>query len=251
MRNWLFIFLLFLPLLVFSQRNVKDSIIGTPLIGVHYGANWTGGDLVNRYGYLNHVGGMMGYKTNKNWFLGVDGNFIFGNNIKVLGLFDGLVDSYNNITATGGDVANVVLYVRGFNANVAFGKIIPMLSPNKNSGLLIQGGVGYLLHKIRIETQDQVIPSIELDYKKGYDRLTIGVNFHQFIGYSFMSNAGLHNFYAGFYIQEGLTKNQRTINFDQPDVPVSTALRLDIQGGFRLGWYIPIYKRQPKEYYYN
>jgi hypothetical protein len=250
MRNSLLIFL-FIPFLVFSQRNVKDSIIGTPLIGVHYGANWTGGDLVNRYGFLNHIGGMMGYKTAKNWFLGFDGNFIFGNNIKVLGLFDHLVDSYNNITATAGDPAKVVLYVRGFNVNVAFGKIIPVFSPNKNSGILIQGGIGYLLHKIRIETQDQVVPSIELDYRKGYDRLAIGVNFHQFIGYSFMSNAGLRNFYAGFYLQEGLTRNQRTINFDEPDVPVSTDLRLDIQGGFRLGWYIPFYKRQPKEYYYN
>ena len=48
-----------------------------------------------------------------------------------------------------------------------------------------------------------------------------------------------------------VTKNRRTINFDEPDVPVSTELRLDVQVGFKLGWVIPIYKRQPKDFYFN
>jgi hypothetical protein len=45
------------------------------------------------------------------------------------------------------------------------------------------------LHRLKIETNEQVVPQIELDYKKGYDRLTMGVNFHQFIGYSFLANS--------------------------------------------------------------
>jgi hypothetical protein len=135
--------------------------------------------------------------------------------------------------------------------NASFGKLFPVLSPNSNSGILVHVGAGYLLHRLRIETNDQVVPQIELDYKKGYDRLTMGVNFHQFIGYSFLANSGAYNFYGGFYLQQGLTKNQRTIFFDQPDVPVSTATRIDVQYGFRLGWYIPFYKRQPKEFYFD
>jgi hypothetical protein len=59
------------------------------------------------------------------------------------------------------------------------------------------------------------------------------------------------NFYGGFYLQEGLTRNVRTINFDRPDTPVSKELRLDIQYGVKAGWFIPFYKRQPKEFYYN
>jgi len=104
---------------------------------------------------------------------------------------------------------------------------------------------------MKIETNEQVIPQIELDYKKGYDRLTTGVNLHQFVGYNFMSSTGGYHFYGGFYAQEGFTKNRRTINFDEPDVPVSTELRLDVQIGFKLGWVIPIYKRQPKDFYFN
>ena len=133
---------------------------------------------------------LAGYKTNKNWFLGFDANFMFGNQVRVTGLFDDLVDSYGNITDINGDIAKVLVYARGFNANFAVGKVFPILSPNKNSGIFVHAGMGYLLHRIRIETQDQVVPQIELDYKKGYDRLTIGPNVHEVVGYSFMSNGG-------------------------------------------------------------
>jgi len=236
---------------IFSQRNVRDSIIGTPMIGVHYGANWTAGDLYQRYGFLNHIGILAGYKTSRNVFWGMDANFMFGNQVKMTGLFDHLVDSYGNITDVNGDIAKVLVYSRGVNVNFAAGFILPILSPNENSGIFIHGGVGYLLHRLRVETQDQVIPQLELDYKKGYDRLTIGPNLHQFIGYSFLANGGFYNFYGGFYIQEGFTKNKRTIFFDQPDVPVSTDTRIDIQYGVKIGWQIPFYKRQPKDFYYD
>jgi len=71
---------------ILSQRNVKDSIIGTPWIAVNYGGNWTKSDLALKYGYLNHIGIMAGYKTSKNWFFGFDGNFIFGNQVKLNGM---------------------------------------------------------------------------------------------------------------------------------------------------------------------
>ncbi len=235
----------------FSQRNVKDSIISTPWVGIHYGGNWTHGDLADRFGYLSHLGFTSGYKTTKNYFWGIDANFIFGTKINATGIFDDLVDSYGNITDVNGNVAQVVLLARGFNANLTFGKIIPISNYNKNSGIFIHGGVGFLAHKMRVETQEHVVPLIELDYRKGYDRLTNGLNLHQFIGYAFLSNSGLINFYGGFYMQQGFTKNQRTIFFDQPEIPVSQEIRKDIQIGFRAGWFIPIYKRKPKDYYIN
>jgi hypothetical protein len=66
-----------------------------------------------------------------------------------------------------------------------------------------------------------------------------------------MANSGFLNFYVGFYFQEGFTQNKRTIFFDQPDLPVSTATRFDFQYGAKLGWLIPFYKRQPKDFYYD
>ena len=234
-----------------GQRNVKDSAIATPWIGVHYGGNFPSADLNDRYGYLNHIGIMAGYKTAKQLYLGLDANFMFGNNVKMTGLFDHFVDSQGNITDINGDIAIVLVMPRGFNTNFSIGGLWPVWGSNKNSGIFVHGGAGFLLHHMRIETQNQVIPQLELDYKKGYDRLTTGINIHQFIGYSFMADGGFYNFYGGLYAQEGFTKNRRTIFFDQPTTPVSTDLRLDLQFGFRLGWFIPIYKRKPKDFYYN
>lgn len=245
------LFCVLLGFQAFAQRNVKDSIIGTPWVGIQYGANWTSGDLADRYGFLNHIGAVAGYKTSKNWFWGLDGNFIFGNQIRSKDVFNNLVDSYGIINDVSGAPGQVLLLARGFNINVAIGKVVPIWSMNQNSGLFFHVGAGYLLHKMRVETQESVIPQIELDYRKGYDRLTTGINTHQFAGYAFLSNKGLVNFYGGFYAQQGFTKNRRDIFFDKPDEVVSKDLRIDMQLGLKLGWFIPIYKRQPKDFYFN
>lgn len=251
MKNSVFICLLFLSFWSFSQRNVRDSAIATPWISVHYGLNFPTGELKERFGLINHLGGIISYKTKKNWIYGAEGNFMFGNQVKMPTMFSQLVDSYGNITDHSGEVASVSVGMRGFNANVMVGKVFTVLSPNENSGIFVHAGIGYMQYRARIETPHQVIPLIEKHYRKGYDRYTTGVNFHQFVGYAFMANSGFLNFYGGFYIQEGLTKNRRDIFFDQPDVPVSKALRLDMQYGFKVGWFIPIYKRKPKDYYFN
>lgn len=251
MNKFFLIFISAYSFACFGQRNVKDSTIGTPWIGAQYGVNWTAGDLADRYGFMNHVGILAGYKTNKNWFYGVEGNFIFGNKVRMTGLFDHLLDSQGTVTDVNGDPAKIWVLARGFNVNATVGKVFPVLAPNKNSGIFVQFGLGFLLHHLRIETQDQVVPQLELDYKKGYDRLSIGPNTHQFLGYAFMSNSGFFNFYGGFYAQEGFTKNQRTIFFDRPNEAVPSKTMIDIQYGAKIGWFIPFYKRKPKEFYYN
>ncbi len=251
MRFLLTVFVFSLPFCQMAQRNVSDSIIGTPWISVQYGLNGTAGDMADRHGIFNHIGMFVGYKTKKNWIFGVDGAYMFGNKVRETGLFDHLKDSKGNITDQNGDIGIVPVLSRGYYVDANVGKIFPVLSPNKNSGLYVNFGVGFVSHKYRIETQDQVIPQLELDYRKGYDRLTTGLNTQQLLGYAFMANQGIVNFYGGFYIQEGYTYNRRTIFFDKPDEPVPSDMRLDIQYGFKVAWLIPIYRRVPKEYYYN
>ncbi len=236
-----------------AQRNMADSIIPTPLFGVQYGGTWSGGDLKERYGYFNHVGVTGGYKFQKNWYLGLAGDFMFGNNLQLsyYDLFHHLMDSKGNITDQNGDIATVLTFGRGFHVNVEGGKVINKLGHNKNSGLFIKIGAGYLNHRIRIESNDHVVPQVEKEYRKGYDRLTTGFNTSQFIGYLFMGDNSFLNFYAGFYMQEGFTKNRRTIFWDQPEVPVPTNTRFDLMYGFKVGWLIPVYKRTPKAYYFD
>jgi hypothetical protein len=241
--------LLFIVSLAHGQITPSDTVAdGRVLVSIHYATGWTGGDLVDRYGYVNLVGFSGGYKFRNNWFVLGDANFIFGGNVKIPTLLDQLKDSFGNITDVNGDPATVSTLARGLSANVQIGKIFPLSNRNKNSGIMVHLGAGYMNHRIKIETQTQVVPLIELDYKKGYDRLTTGINATQFLGYSFMPRNGFYNFYGGIYAIEGFTKNRRTIFFDQPDVPVSSKTRLDVIVGLKFGWYIPFYSTQ-KDYY--
>jgi hypothetical protein len=66
-RILFFVFCLTLGFKGFSQRNLKDSVIGTPWVAIHYGANATSGDLADRFGFLNHIGAVAGYKTSNNF----------------------------------------------------------------------------------------------------------------------------------------------------------------------------------------
>jgi len=220
------------------------------LVSVHYGTGWTGGDLVNRYGYINLVGFGVGYKMRNNWFMQTDASFLFGSQVKVPGLLNGITDSYGNITDVNGSPATVSVLCRGVSANIQAGKIIPLSAFQRNAGLMVHLGAGYLNHRIKIETQDQVVPMIELDYKKGYDRLTTGIGMMQFIGYAYIPRYSFYNFYAGIYCIQGITKERRTVYFDQPNQPVSTKNRLDILVGLKVGWFIPFYSTQ-KDYYYE
>jgi hypothetical protein len=240
-----------LSLAVIAQRDVSKQAIGTPYVGVHFGMNLTGGDLSERYGFSNHLGAIAGYKTKGNWLLAADGNFMFGNDIRVEGILDNLRDAQGTITNSSGAPAQVLMFLRGFNVNATLGKVIPVWSPNPNSGIMVQFGVGYLWHRIRIETQEDEVPQLQDEYLKGYDRLTIGLNTSQFIGYNFMANQGVVNFYAGFYFQQGFTRNQRDLFWDFPDQPVSQDIRNEYQYGFKIGWLVPVYKRQPKDFYFD
>lgn len=235
---------------VHSQRDVSKAI-GTPYIGVHYGANWTGGDLAERYGFTNSLGSHAGYKTKNNWIYGIDGNFFFGDNILIDGLLQNLTDSKGRIFNSSGTPGTVLFFNRGFNVNASVSKIIPVLSPNPNSGIMLQLTAGYIWHKLRIESQEDEIPQLQGEYLKGYDRLTTGLNTTQFIGYNFMANRGIWNFYGGIYFQQGFTVNQRDIFWDHPNEKVSKDIRIENITGLRVGWLIPIYKRETKDYYFN
>lgn len=243
------IFSLLISFNLFSQRISNDTLVyGKVLFGVQYGTGWPAGDLVNRFGFMNTIGLNAGYKFKSQWQTGVDANFLFGDKIKLSNLFDGLIDSYGNITDINGSVANVHVVARGVSVNAVVGRLVPLTKKDLNSGLLFQFGIGYMNHRIKIETQDQVVPPLELEYKKGYDRLTTGLNTSQFIGYSYMSKGGYFNFYSGIYAMQGCTFNRRTLFFDQPEVPVPTEMRLDLLFGIRFGWYIPFYSNQTEHY---
>ena len=230
-----------------SQSGVKDSIIQFPFIGINYGLYEPGGDLKDRFGATSIISGNILYKTKKNFLFGFSGGFMFGNDVKEPGLLDAISTENGQVLGLDGLYADIRIFQRGYHISASVGKIIPLKKPNLNSGFIFLIGPGFIQHKIRIESIGNTVPALRKEYKKGYDRLTNGIELHEFIGYIYFSNRQLINFYCGFEFIQGFTENRRDHNFDDPGKKESN--RIDLLYGFRVGWVLPLYKKKPAAYY--
>lgn len=232
-----------------GQNKTKvDSAKSIMIFDAGYAYQIPGGDLVNRFGNNSNMMAGFTYKTSKNWLWGINGQFIFGSNIKELDVLRFLRTSDGFIISSGGTIATVVQYQRGYIFNGTVGKLIPLSKKNKNSGIYISVGGGFINHKIRIEVDNNNVWALTKEYKRGYDRKTNGLMVSQFVGYRHMSKNQMINFFAGFEFVQGFTRGRRPVNFDT-GLPDHTP-RLDLLSGFRIGWSLPIYRRDPNAYYY-
>ena len=230
----------------FSQ-NVKDSSLRVPLTGLHLSGQLSMGDLQQRYGNTLSAGIPFMYKTKSNWIFGIEASYFFGKKVKENSMST-LQNKEGSITANDGAPGRLRINERGLNIYLTGGKILPFWNPNKNCGPLVMAGVGYMQHKINIYDVGKNLPQLKGDLKKGYDRLSGGIALTQFVGYLYLSNNRLANFYAGFEFNEGFTKGLRGTQYDT--MASDAAKRTDIQIGFRAGWILPLYKRV-KDFYYN
>lgn len=234
---------------VLGQVSVKDSAVVVPMIKVNYSFQIPGGDLADRFGTNSTIGGGFMVKDRRGWLYGADGFFLFGGNVKEDGILDSISTSTQNLINANGEFADVRLFERGFGFSGRFGKVFITPSVNPNSGFMVVAGVGFIQHKIRIQNSGASAPQIDGEYKKGYDRLTNGLLLSQFVGYQYLGNRRLINFYGGFEFQQGFTQNRRTFNFDERRS--DTESRLDLLYGIRVGWIVPLYKKVAREYYFD
>ncbi len=254
LKSWSFILVLsiifiFLSGYVRAQHNIRDSSIAFPMIGATFAYQFPGGDMAERFGNNFNVGGVFLWKLRSNWIFGIAGDFIFSDDVKENNILDKYRTPDGNIIDEKGQYATVLLYERGFKFELRFGKIFPVTGPNKNSGLMMNLGIGYMQHKIRIETPGSTIPYLLDEYSKGYDRLCTGPSLTEFLGYLNFGNRRLVNFYAGIEFTQGFTKNRREINFDTGKKDDES--RLDLLFGIRIGWVFPLYKRAADKLYIN
>jgi hypothetical protein len=250
-------FIFFSTLLLFyntsvveAQISLKDSSAFASLISLSYSYQFSGGDLADRYGNNSTIGPSFSIKTKSNWVLGVDFNLIFGNDVK---LYDQIVNSIapldGNVISRQGLFTDVKMFERGFSTFLKVGKIIPIFKSNPNSGLFIMGSAGYLQHNIRIEVDNNNTPQLMDDYARGYDRLSNGFAISEFIGYIYLSDRRLTNFFAGIEFTQGWTKSMRDYNFDT--MQKDNSQKFDSFIGIKVGWVFPLYKRSPEKFYYN
>lgn len=150
-----------------AQRfNLRDSTIKLSMIDFHYAVLAPGGDLKDRFGITTDVGLGFLRKTKKNLLWGAEFNYLSGSDVKEKYVLDGVRTDRNQIININGNFADVRMFERGFSSYARIGKIIPMSKENKNSGIMITLGVGFLQHKIHIEVLEENVPALNDQHKK-------------------------------------------------------------------------------------
>lgn len=233
----------------FAQQNVKDTVVSTVLFQASYAFQFPGGDLSERYGHNSQVAAVIGYKTNRNWLWNAHFGFIFGDKVKGRRELLSMISTPDGEVIDGdGTFTSLALFQRGFHLQAKAGKLFSSGKPNPNSGFFVHAGIGYLTHRIKIETQFGTAPQLQNDYAKGYDHLRGGFAHSIEAGYFFMGNKRTLNFSAGLELISAYTKPLREYSFDL--MQRETGHYTDHYIGIRFNWMIPSYRRAPQKYYY-
>jgi hypothetical protein len=225
-----------------QEEKKLDAVVGVNISGAYV---TPAGDWRDRFGAFTNLGLETDWIFPSNWLLGVQGNFLFGSNVKEdvlahLRTADGFIISNNQF------VADIQLRMRGWYFGGNVGKLFPLFSSNPRAGLRITVGGGWLQHKIRIQDEVEAdVAGLSGDYKKGYDRLTSGYAISEFIGYQLLSQNRRVNFYAGLELGQAFTQSQRSFDFDR--MQRDTEKHLDLYYGLKLAWTLPFYIRETGE----
>jgi len=232
-----------------AQKRVSDTTVSTVLFQATYAFQIPGGDLTEFFGNNSTVGGGVSYKTDKNWLFGAFGHFIFGDQVNNRAeIFKGISTADGEVIDGNGLYTSLALFERGFHMQFKAGKLFNVLGPNPNSGIYVQAGLGYLTHRIRIETQFGTAPQLMDDYALGYDRMRGGLAFSGEFGYLLMSNSRLLNLSVALEFTQVSAKSLR--DYDFALIRKNDKSYSDQYFGIRISWMIPTYKRAPQDYYY-
>ncbi len=219
-------------------------------VHISYALQMPGADLADRFGNNLATGGALNYLTSKGWIVGLEGYYFFGKEYK-----EG-EDPISILRTQTGDIigadrifASVDIRERGFYMGGLIGKIFHTSKKHPNSGIRLTLGTGLLQHKFRIQDNAGSVYQLTDPYIKGYDRLTNGLAFNEFIGYQYLSKNRLINFIIGIEMTQGFTQSRRSYNF--VDMAKDETKRTDLLFGVKAAWVLPIYlESKPEEIFY-
>ena len=212
--------------------------IGMKNFSFGYGIEFPFGDMADRYS--DNLKFTVGAEriTKNNWIYGIEFAFMFGDTVKEDPLAQLRLEN-DEILGADNAYADVFQRQRGAFLGVNFGKIISF-NEKSRSGLRITGAIGVLANKIRIVDESRSLPQIEGAYLKGYDRLTRGLAFREFVGYQHISEDKRINFYIGLEFTQGFTKHVRAIDFDTGLAP-DPGTRFDGLVSLKAAWVLPFF----------
>ncbi len=249
MYKYILLVLILFPYILLAQKNINEKI-SFPMISAAYMVQIPSGDISKNFGVNSNIGFSISWKFKSNLLLELNPNFIFGNNLKgdAARIFDSIKTSNGMIINMHGEYAKVRTFERGYFMGMRVGYIYSLKKPNPNSGILFSLGGGILQHKIRIENDGNNVPQVINKYKLGYDKMRYGFSLTQFIGYVYFSKSQITNFYVGIEFYQAWTKSGRSWDFNL--MKRDNNKYLDMLHSIKFGWIIPIYSKEPQEYYY-
>ncbi len=232
-----------------AQSGIQDTSITLVPLTISYAYQLPGGDLAQQFGANSNLGFSASVKFKNNYSLGLEGSYIFGNKVVDRSILREMTTSNGVVVNQDGRPAGILLFERGYTVLAFAGKVIPVAGPNPNSGILLKLGAGWMFHKLLVQHQNDVLPALEGEYLKGYDRLAAGPMAMLFAGYQHLGNNRLINFTVGFEVNVAFTHALRPWNFDQGRA--DEGQHVDGLNGLRFGWTFPIYKRRDNREYYR
>lgn len=246
-------FLVLILLIVFclqAKAQIKDSSINVWQCEVNYSYLLSQTDMKAKYGKNpSTIGIGLSFKTKFNAIFGFEGSYLWGGYIEDgKSILQNIMTRSGNIINQYGEYGSVLMSQSGFYVGAKAGYLFTFKKPNPNSGIVVNAGLGLLQHHIRIENRSNNTPPVLGDYKKGYDGLRNGIATRGFIGYQFLSSNKLVNFYAGIEYYFAWTKSRRSYDFNLHGKDNSQYH--DSMIGFRVGWILPLYRRNPDDFYY-
>ena len=212
------------------------------------------GLLNERFSVFNAIGAGASYRWENRLMVGFNFSTLWGGGVKENGTLDSMTGPSGGLIDNNGNIAIVKLFILGYHTNAFAGYLFPTSNKNPNSGFLFRTGVGFFQHKIRHQYTINIMPQLEKDLDHGYDRLTNGVIFTQFLGYQYSSVLKKVHFWGGVELTNGFTKNRRGFNYDTRQYDNKT--RNDNLISFKVGFMIPIFQygrgeKEGKEIYFD
>lgn len=221
------------------------------LFPLSYGFNQPSGDLAARFGNFSDISLGAYYKSKTNWLIGLEGGYLFGDDVRENPL-RGLLSSQGELIGNDGKPTLTNIYMRGFRLPMLkVGKILPLrILPkyaDESSGLLFSIGAGYLGHQLYIIDRSQNQPQLAGDYSRGYDRFTHGFVLSEQVSLLYLDKRKWLNLMLTLEFSQGFTRNIR-YNFDLRSK--DDRLRTDHYVGMKLGWVLPVFGSREEEFYF-
>ena len=239
----------------YAQRQMRISKVDSAGLIAYISANYAynfilkSSDLFQESGNLMGAGVNFSLKPKSNWTIETGFNYYFSGKVKgVDSLFSMLSNNAGLYMDGNGTAADIEVDTRAWSLRLEGGKIIPVSKRSLNTGIHVKCGIGVLQRYIFIKNPDNLIPGLTKEYKKGYDRLTLGFTLYQYIGYTRLSNTKFACFYGGFEFYEVFSKRQREYDFNL--MGKDNRKFFDTMIGLKFGWIIPLYKKEYIDTYY-